>query len=331
MDRRTLLARAALLAAAATGPRRVAVAAASQAPPPAFGYPIGLPGRAPGDGFFMRHGYATENTWFAPGNLHTGEDWYAVDEETAGARVVAIAPGEVVFAGSDYPGRVVVVRHAPDLYSMYGHLGYDLPVGVGDAVAWGDILGTVLARGDEFPDHLHFEVRTFLTTPEVNGPAPRYGFSCGPDCPPGPGYWPLGAPDHPSDQGWRNPTHTINARAFPVGLPADQEVVVTASASNETTLWSAPEGEDGAEEIATLPLQPGDRSPLLAIETGPEAATGTGAEAYRLWYRIAPGDGVSGWVQAAVPFAGDTGSDGRASSVRFDFVPATGNRNGNGT
>ena len=45
-------------------------------------------------------------------------------------------------------------------------------------------------------------------------PVPRYDFRCGANCPPGPGYWPIDAPDLPSDLGWRNPTHTINRRAF---------------------------------------------------------------------------------------------------------------------
>lgn len=321
IDRRTLLVRAALLVAAIARVRP----SMGQNAYPTFAYPIALPGREPADGFLVRHGYATENTWFAPGNLHAGEDWYAVGGDTAGAPVLAIAAGKVVFAGSDYPGRVVIVRHAPDLYSMYGHLGYDLPVAEGDSLRRGDLVGTVLARGDDVPDHLHFEVRTFLTTPEVNGPSPRYGYNCGPNCPPGPGYWPIDAPDHPSDQGWRNPTHAINARAFLGGeAGADAAVVVTAGAAGEATLWSAPGNVDGAEETGTLPLRPGDRYPLLAVETGPEATTGSSAETYRLWYRIAPPDGDPAWVQAAVPFAGDTGGDGRPSSVRYDFVPATG-------
>lgn len=54
-------------------------------PPPSLGlwqYPIRLAGRAPGDGFVIRHGYAVENTWFNPGDWHTGEDWYAQAGET---------------------------------------------------------------------------------------------------------------------------------------------------------------------------------------------------------------------------------------------------------
>ena len=194
--------------------------ARAQSDSPAFSLPIGLPGQILGDGFFVRHGYACENTWYNPGWLHTGEDWYPPDGDAAGAGVYAVADGEVVFAGSEYPGRVVVVQHAADLYSMYGHLDDDLAVATGEAVARGQLLGTVLPRTDgRAPSHLHFEVRTFLTTPEVNGDAPRYAFACGFDCPPGPGYWPIDAPEHPSDMGWRNPTHVLAAAPSPAPRP----------------------------------------------------------------------------------------------------------------
>src|SRR5688572_8382706 len=176
---------------------------------PLFSYPIGLPGSAPGDGFFIRHGAQVENTWYNPGYWHTGEDWYALEGDTAGARVNAIADGEVVYAGANYPGRVVIVRHVDDLYSMYGHLDPRLAVNVGQKIARGELIGTVLRRGDKTPNHLHFEIRTFLTAREVNGAAPRFGFRCGVNCPPGPGYWPIDAPDLPGALGWRNPTHVI--------------------------------------------------------------------------------------------------------------------------
>ncbi|CAA9283613.1 MAG: hypothetical protein AVDCRST_MAG93-3368, partial [uncultured Chloroflexia bacterium] len=60
----------------------------------------------------------------------------------------------------------------------------------------------------------------------------------------------------------------------------------------------------------------------LAVDAGPEATEGTSAEAYRLWYRLALPDGEPAWVRAAVPSDRDTGSDGRPSSVAFDFLPA---------
>lgn len=287
---------------------------------PAFGYPVGLTGRVLGDGFVVRHGYAAENTWFNPNWLHTGEDWYSLDGETGGANVYATAAGEVVFAGSEYPGRVLIVRHAAGLYSMYGHLDYALPVAAGDRVARGDPIGTVLLqRGGRAPSHLHFEMRTFLTAAEVNGAAPRYGVACGYECPPGPGYWPISAPEHPSAMGWLNPTHVIGGRAE---LPTGAEAVVATAAAASAELWSAPAGDDGAEPVGSLSLAAGERFPLLAVDAGPEATEGTSAEAYRLWYRLALPDGEPAWVRAAVPSDRDTGADGRPSSVAFDFLPA---------
>jgi hypothetical protein len=297
--------------------------AAAQPVPLVFGYPVGQQGRVFGDGFLVRHGYATENTWYLPGYLHTGEDWYTTEGDAAGVGVYAAAAGEIVFAGSDYPGRVVIVRHAVDLFSMYGHLDFALPVAVGDVVERGQPLGTILARTDgRAPSHLHFEIRTFLTSPEVNGDSPRYGFSCGAGCPPGPGYWPIDAPEHPSAMGWRNPTHVINRRAWRDGVPGGVEAIVSEAAPATTPLWTLPSDVDGAESLGNLSLARGERYSLREIVTGDEDATGTSGEAYRLWYRIALSDGNEGWVQAAVPTDYDTGSDGRPSSVRFDFLPA---------
>ncbi len=312
-----LMAMAGLLARTGSLPARAQTAA------PFYSYPMGLPGGPLGDGFLVRHGYATENTWYNPGWLHTGEDWYLPEGETGGLEVYSVSAGEVVFAGSEYPGRVVIVGHPDGLFSMYGHLDYALAVEPGQAVERGQLLGTILTRTDgRAPSHLHFELRTFFTTPEVNGDAPRSGVACGFECPPGPGYWPLDAPEHPSVMGWRNPTHVINRRAWLDGAPEGMEVVVSGTAPETTPLWSAPEDVDGAERMGDLALGPGERYPLHEIVTDDEAATGTSAEAYWLWYRIALTNGESAWVQAAVPTVNDTGSDGRPSSVRFDFLPA---------
>jgi murein DD-endopeptidase MepM/ murein hydrolase activator NlpD len=295
----------------------------AQAAALAFSYPVGLPGRVVGDGFLVRHGYATENTWYNPGWWHTGEDWYLAEGETGGVGVYAAAAGEVVFAGSEYPGRVVIVAHVDGLFSMNGHLDYALAVETGQMVERGQLLGTVLTRTDGLaPSHLHFEMRTFFTTPEVNGAAPRYGVACGFDCPPGPGYWPIDAPEHPSAMGWRNPTHIINGRSWLEEVPAGAEVVVAETAPQSTALWTAPEDAADAERLGEVSLRAGDRYPLLALDVGAEDATGTSAEAYRVWYRIALPDGIEGWVRAAAPVANDTGSDGRPSSVQFDFLPA---------
>lgn len=328
-NRRRFLASAAgfgfVAARQAIGPGGIAVASAPsrsqpQAATPAFCYPIAAESGLPGDGFFPRHGFAVENTWFLPGFWHAGEDWYATDGDTAGANVVAVAAGEVVFAGSDYPGRVVIVQHAPDLFSMSGHLGYDIPVSEGQAVERGDLLGTVLVRADAVPNHLHFEMRTFLTAPEVNGATPRYGFACGVDCLPGPGYWPIDAPENPSTMGWLNPTHVINQRAYPDGVVPDGAEVVATGQTETAALWSAPEGAPDATRLGDLVLDPGSRFPLRAIDAGPEVSQGTSATSYHLWYQITPPDDEAAWVQAAVPSSFETGADGRPSSVRFDFL-----------
>jgi hypothetical protein len=280
-----------------------------------------MPGKALGDGFFIRHGAYVENTWYNPGYWHTGEDWYAIKGDTAGAHVYAIGDGEVVYAGSNYPGRVVIVRHEDDFYSMYGHLDPALDVRVGQRVARGELIGTVLRRGDKTPNHLHFEIRTFLTTREVNGAAPRYPFRCGVNCPPGPGYWPIAAPDHPSQRGWRNPTHVIAQRMLP---PAAQGTVVvaTSAVSQSVTLWSAPPGASERQPAGELRLQSNERYPLLGVRAGPEDTQETSALSYQLWYRIQLPDRRVEWVQAAVPSTFETGSDGRPSSVFFNFFPA---------
>ena len=299
-------------------------AAAQSANAIAFSLPIGLPGRARGDGFFIRHGYSCENSWYNPGAWHTGEDWYLIDGDTAGAEAYAVADGQVVFSDSDYPGRVVIVEHAADLFSTYGHLGPELDVQDGDDVARGQRLGVVLNRTDGLaPSHLHFEMRTFLTTPKVNGDAPQYGFACGVNCPPGPGYWPIDAPELPSAMGWRNPTHTLFHRMFTERRPTrDAELVVPQSVSGTFDLWSAPTDHADAVIIGSTPLRPGDRLRWISVATGPEASVQTSAEGYRLWVRIDPSLGKRGWMQAAIASTNDTGTDGRPSSIWFNLLPA---------
>jgi len=287
-----------------------------------FGYPIAWPEHVIADGFVNLHGYACENIPWFPGLWHTGENWHADQGETAGALVLAVADGEVVYSGSDYPGLVVIVQHADDLFSMYGHLGYEPRVAVGDRVQRGDLVGTVLQRTDGRLSHLHFELRTFLMTAEVNGDTPRHQFNCGFQCPPGPGYWPMSDPDHPSVMGWRNPTSAIAGRAFggePV--PGDAEIVVSQAAGERASVWSAPKQRDGARRIGELATTPDDRHRLLEIDSGDPASKATSAEGYHLWYRIALPGGGDGWVQAALPSKRETGSDGRPATVRYRFLP----------
>ena len=320
-NRRSFMRRAISLSAGALVSGRVA--AAAQTNGPVFSLPIGLPGQILGAGFVIRHGYACENTWYNPGWLHTGEDYYAIEGDTAGTRVFAVADGEIVFAGSEYPGLVVIVQHDVELFSMYGHLDHSLAVESG-FVERGQLLGTVLERTDErAPSHLHFEIRTLLTTTEVNGDAPRYSYGCGFNCAPGPGYWPIDAPEHPTDMGWRNPTHEIARRMFGgTRATGDAEVIVATGSSETATLWSEPSEHEDAEIISELRLGKGDRYRLLSIATGSDETRETSAEGYRLWYRIEVPDSGPFWVRGITPSSKDTGSDGRASSIRTDFLPA---------
>jgi hypothetical protein len=45
----------------------LSVPARAQTVAAAYSYPMGFPGRPLGDGLLVRHGYATENTWYNPG------------------------------------------------------------------------------------------------------------------------------------------------------------------------------------------------------------------------------------------------------------------------
>lgn len=115
LSRRALLG-AALATSLASRPLTAPVRAQSDAIP--FAYPIGDHGHPAGDGFFVRVGFACENLAEYPGWWHTGENWHRIDgAETGGAPVLAAAAGEVIFAGYDYPGPVVILRHGPELYT----------------------------------------------------------------------------------------------------------------------------------------------------------------------------------------------------------------------
>lgn len=134
-------------------------------------------------------------------------------------------------------------------------------VAVGDLVATGQLLGTVLTQVNApAPSHLHLEVRTFLTTPRARRTSPP--------------------------------------------------------------LWSAPSDEEGAERVDDLALTPGDAYPWLALATGRASSKGSSAGAYRLWYRVETLAAGPAWLQAVLPDAGDTGSDGLPSSVSLVLVPA---------
>jgi len=309
------------VAVAGWQPRNVAqTTATAPSIPTSFTAPIGWAGQFPGDGFRIGHGFACENTWFNPGWWHTGEDWYAVDRDTGDAVIYAVAAGEVVYVGFDYPGRVIIVRHADDLFSAYGHLNFETDVRQGQVVAAGDTLGSVLLQvRRRAPSHLHFELRTFLTTPLVNGNRPSHGVTCGTNCPPGPGYWPITAAEHPTAMGWRNPTHQQLKMALEPGIPDGLKVRPQSAALGRTVPLHV-DPDSGSDVRKQLTLGADDAFPLRDLFAGDPASTGTSAGAYGYWLRIALAGRIEGWVQAAIPSDRETGSDGRPSSIDRPFL-----------
>lgn len=73
--------------------------------------------------------------------------------------VAATAAGTVVHAydmGDQY-GKVVIIRHANNVYSLYGHLS-QINVAQGANVSQGDIIGKSGNTGNSHGAHLHFAI-----------------------------------------------------------------------------------------------------------------------------------------------------------------------------
>lgn len=283
--------------------------------------PIREPGRRPGDGFIITRAYACENPDKHPGWWHTAEDWrLAGGRDTAGAEVLAVADGKVVFAAFDYPGRVLIVAHESGMFSVYGHLDYALEVSSGDQVVAGQIIGRVLAGTNwNAHNHLHFEIRNFYLSSIVNGASPLYSVKCGVDCPPGPGYWPMIDGRHPAELGWRNPTHVIGRGLGGLRL-AKAQVASTADGWDVTT---RAEPVDDATPVATLSLLAEERLDVVGVHVGDAATVGTSALAYDIWFRLRHSNGNDGWLRAMVADNYNSGSDGLPASVRPILLPIT--------
>ena len=315
LKRRVLLS---LVAAGVTGTSRPLAGQESVAWPDWSCAPIGWSGEAPGVGFRIGHGFACENTWFAAGWWHTGEDWYALAGDTAGASVYAVAGGEVVYADFSYPGRVVIVQHADDLFTMYGHLNPESVPPVGTVVVAGNQIGTVLQQADvqgpgQAPSHLHFEVRDFFLRDEVNGDNPQYGVNCGFQCPPGPGYWPQSASTLPVDHGWLNPTEASFGKIDRTSIGMLDLISNVEGLGASLSLWPRP--EVGTERVVVHGFSIGDIVEVIALHIGAPDSRETSAEAYQAWANVVLNDGTEGWMQLASPSFEEMGSDSRPSSV----------------
>ncbi len=92
-----------------------------------------------------------QGTYYA--HFHQGIDIAA----PLGTPVRAISGGQVVFAGRDSSGAVVVeVQHLPNVISLYGHIQDPPSVRVGDLVVTGQVVGKVGLTGNTTGPHLHF-------------------------------------------------------------------------------------------------------------------------------------------------------------------------------
>ena len=88
-------------------------------------------------------------------HFHAGVDLAA----PLGTTVRAIAAGQVIFAGVQPGGAVVVeIDHGADTVSLYGHLQTQLLVAVGASVTAGQPIGAVGMTGNTTGPHLHFGV-----------------------------------------------------------------------------------------------------------------------------------------------------------------------------
>ncbi|WP_461487880.1 M23 family metallopeptidase [Phascolarctobacterium succinatutens] len=109
------------------------------------------------------HNYVHSSSW------RTGEGSGEFDHHEsidiavpAGYSVRATAAGVVVHAYNmrDQYGKVVIIRHANNVYSLYGHLSR-INVAKGANVSQGDIIGKSGNTGNSHGAHLHFAISKF--------------------------------------------------------------------------------------------------------------------------------------------------------------------------
>ncbi|HEY8730569.1 MAG TPA: M23 family metallopeptidase [Candidatus Limnocylindria bacterium] len=86
-------------------------------------------------------------------------EWTVADEQVAfaDAQALGYTPAAVL---DRIRGRQVWVDHGAGVVTRYAHLSEVAPLGVGDAVAQGEVIGAVGSSGyPEGGPHLHFEIR----------------------------------------------------------------------------------------------------------------------------------------------------------------------------
>jgi len=102
------------------------------------------------------HGRKTSDFGPRGKSVHQGIDLAA----PKGTPVLASASGRVAYSGNGMKGygKVVVLKHANDLSTVYAH-NSSLEVVMGDIVEQGQVIAKVGATGRASGPHLHFEIR----------------------------------------------------------------------------------------------------------------------------------------------------------------------------
>ncbi|EJW14356.1 peptidoglycan DD-metalloendopeptidase family protein [Paenibacillus alvei] len=104
------------------------------------------------DGMYITSGYGTR--W---GKLHKGLDMAAAGN-TSGKKIVAFAPGKVIYSGlrGSY-GYAVIIEHGKGVQTLYAHM-IRKGIAVGTKVQAGTVIGNAGNTGNSLGAHLHFEV-----------------------------------------------------------------------------------------------------------------------------------------------------------------------------
>ncbi|MFJ2636498.1 M23 family metallopeptidase [Streptomyces sp. NPDC087422] len=107
----------------------------------------------PTSGYVIGAGYAQAGPHWA--HTHSGQDFVV----PSGTSVRAAHTGTVVTAGwGGAYGNNIVIKHADNTYSQYGHLSH-IGVHVGQKVDTGQEIGKSGSTGNSTGPHLHFEIR----------------------------------------------------------------------------------------------------------------------------------------------------------------------------
>jgi murein DD-endopeptidase MepM/ murein hydrolase activator NlpD len=92
-----------------------------------------------------------------------------------GTPLTAPADGEIVHKGNSASGgNTLVIKHAPDLFTVYYHLQKPPEARVGDKVKLGDVIAHSGNTGASTGPHLHFEVRKSQNWGDTLDPVPFF-------------------------------------------------------------------------------------------------------------------------------------------------------------